>query len=98
MAMATRSEEQGRRNKEDQLELLKEIFRLQNRAAEAEANMLNIVCFFLALIKRGVVSVNYDLLDQFMRKFAEAKSSLAWSIARRNNPGMISEREAREPL
>jgi hypothetical protein len=90
MAMAARIEEQGRRNKEDQLELLKEIFRLQNRATQAEANVFNIICFLIALIKRGVLLVNYELLDQFVQEVAEIKSLLLRSMAGRNNQGSVA--------
>ena len=70
MAMAARIEEQGRRNKEDLLELVKAWASDRNRAAEAERCLLEYVLLIAFLHHAGIIWIDFDRCDRVMNEVA----------------------------
>ena len=70
VAMAARMDEQGRRNKEVQLELLKAWESEANRATQAERYFLECALLFVLLHAAGIIWIDLDRCDRVMNELA----------------------------
>jgi hypothetical protein len=86
LAMATTMEEQKRKNKEDQLELLKAWASEKNRANQAERYFLEYALLFIYLLAAGIIRIDLDRCDKVMNELATKMPTLmpvqAWLHAK----------------